>query len=57
LIKILNIDYDQYFNKVYNILSTMNRDFIEENSKYIYDLFEKGKKVIIYPEDYDKRNN
>jgi len=57
LIKILNMDYDQYFNKVYNILSNIDRDFIEENGKYIYDLFEKGKKVIIYPEDYDRRNN
>ena len=57
LIKILNIDYDQYFNKVYNILSNIDKYFIEENGKYIYDLFEKGKKVIIYPEDYDKRNN
>jgi len=57
LIKILNMDYDQYFNNVYNILSNIDKDFIEENSKYIYDLFERGKKVIIYPEDYDKRNN
>ncbi|MDT7891016.1 MAG: pitrilysin family protein [Candidatus Nanopusillus sp.] len=57
LIKILNMDYDQYFNKVYSLLSNIDRDFIEENEKYIYDLFEKGKKVIIYPEDYDKRNN
>jgi len=57
LIKILNMDYDQYFNKVHNLLSNIDRDFIEENEKYIYDLFEKGKKVIIYPEDYDRRNN
>ena len=57
LIKILNMDYDQYFNKVYSLLSNIDRDFIEENEKYIYDLFEKGKKVIIYPEDYDKKYN
>jgi predicted Zn-dependent peptidase len=57
LIKILNMDYDQYFNKVYSLLSNIDRDFIEENEKYIYDLFERGKKVIIYPEDYDKKYN
>jgi predicted Zn-dependent peptidase len=57
LIKILNMDYDQYFNKVHSLLSNIDRDFIEENEKYIYDLFEKGKKVIIYPEDYDKKYN
>jgi predicted Zn-dependent peptidase len=57
LIKILNIDYDQYFNKVHSILSSIDRDFIEENENYIYDLFEKGKKIIIYPEDYDRKYN
>jgi len=57
LIKILNMDYDQYFNKVHSLLSNIDKDFIEGNEKYIYDLFEKGKKVIIYPEDYDKKYN
>ena len=51
------MDYDQYFNKVHSLLSNIDRDFIEENEKYIYDLFEKGKKVIIYPEGYDKKYN